>query len=299
MNPFQAFSFLREQNGYFTYHLMQNDLVSAKKVVRTVMRKHPKSAELASLRGRLLRTLGRIEEGDALIQQAVDQRAAEIAQWHPTESLLIRMQLFSTVVFLGGQPNVFETVGQNQFQTLVKYGLQPHHKVLDVGCGCLRAGHLLIPYLNPGNYCGIEPYKLRVQFGLDHVLTEESRARNPQIAFHTDFSFSVFNRQFDFVLARSVWTHTSRQQIITMLDEFLTNTGPDAQFLTSYVPAPDEASAYLDDEWLGRSDVSEQGGYARHSLSWIQEQAASRGLTAVELDDERYQGQVWLRIARV
>ena len=47
-------------------------------------------------------------------------------------------------------------VGQLQFDYLVKHGLQPGDRMLEIGCGDLRAGRLFIAYLNPGNYYGID-----------------------------------------------------------------------------------------------------------------------------------------------
>lgn len=297
MSVFEHWDFLNEQNVLFTKHLEDNNIVQAKRILKVAWKTCPDAAELLSFRGRLLRILGHIEEGDALIQQAIDQRAKELEEVCPDVDLFTRMQLFSTIIFLGGRPDVFLVVGQQQLRMLVEQGLKPHHKLLDVGCGCFRTGHLLIPYLEQGQYFGIEPYRLRVKFGMDHVLTPASRDRNPIVRYHTDFSFSIFDAQFDFVLARSVWTHTSRSQIVTMLDQFKETTGPDGVFLTSYVPAPDESAVYLKDEWLGRSQTSEQGGFAYHSFDWIQRMAAERGLKAVELEEYQYLGQVWIRIS--
>ena len=47
-------------------------------------------------------------------------------------------------------------LGQLQFDYLVSHGLQPGDRMLEIGCGNLRAGRLFIDYLNPGNYYGID-----------------------------------------------------------------------------------------------------------------------------------------------
>ena len=39
---------------------------------------------------------------------------------------------------------------------LVKTGLKPNHFVVDYGCGTLRVGALLIAYLEPDRYCGLD-----------------------------------------------------------------------------------------------------------------------------------------------
>src|SRR3954454_18606924 len=66
-------------------------------------------------------------------------------------------QLKAAGGFLGGPFEDFERVGRLQLVTLVQQGLNPSSKVLDVGCGSLRAGYWLMNFLEPGGYHGIEP----------------------------------------------------------------------------------------------------------------------------------------------
>ena len=48
-----------------------------------------------------------------------------------------------------GPPEQYDFMGATQFRLLTTLGLREHHSVLDFGCGSLRAGRLLIPYLAP------------------------------------------------------------------------------------------------------------------------------------------------------
>jgi SAM-dependent methyltransferase len=50
----------------------------------------------------------------------------------------------------------WDKLGQLQLDFLRGAGLRPHHNVLDIGCGCLRAGVKLIPFLEPNHYYGID-----------------------------------------------------------------------------------------------------------------------------------------------
>ena len=43
---------------------------------------------------------------------------------------------------------------------LLAAGLRETHRIADLGCGLLRVGRLLIPYLLPGRYYGMEPNTL-------------------------------------------------------------------------------------------------------------------------------------------
>ena len=54
-----------------------------------------------------------------------------------------------------GRADQYDFMGATQFRLLTTLGLREHHAVLDFGCGSLRAGRLLIPYLNEGRYHGL------------------------------------------------------------------------------------------------------------------------------------------------
>ena len=77
-----------------------------------------------------------------------------------------------------------------------------------------------------------------LEAGLRHLVEPEvvERAR-PRFSVNDDFDFSVFNERFDFVYARSIWTHASKPQIRSMLSSFASTTSPGAAFLASYYPA--------------------------------------------------------------
>src|ERR1700756_713587 len=55
--------------------------------------------------------------------------------------------------YIGGR---WEEYGQLEFDFMVSRGLKPEHVLLDIACGSLRAGVHFIPYLDAGNYLGIE-----------------------------------------------------------------------------------------------------------------------------------------------
>jgi len=55
-----------------------------------------------------------------------------------------------------GIPELWRTVGILQFSFLREHGLEPESYLLDVGCGAFRLGRLVIPYLKPGHYYGID-----------------------------------------------------------------------------------------------------------------------------------------------
>lgn len=204
-----------------------------------------------------------------------------------------------TGVLLGGATEVFDLAGRHQFILLLENGLLPESKVLDIGCGSLRAGYWLIRFLDPGCYFGIEPSPKRLSAGIEYFITPEIKeTKQPAFAHNDDFEFSVFEQKFDFFLANSIWTHASGRQIERMLDSFVDNTNDNAAFLTSYfrVSVPDEE--YQGDQW--------STNVIRHKRIWLRDLCRARSLSFHEITHQGplghlmwvRTGQEWLLIKR-
>jgi len=114
-----------------------------------------------------------------------------------------------------------ETSGRLQFELLKKEGCQPSSRVLEVGCGCLHAGVHLMPFLNRGNFVGIDPNAWLINNALKQPAIQKLvEEKQPQFLFRTDFDASSLNREFDYVLSHSVLSHAAHWQ----LEQYLRNT---------------------------------------------------------------------------
>jgi SAM-dependent methyltransferase len=211
-------------------------------------------------------------------------------------------KLHSDGIFTGGPPQYFESAGRLQLSTLVREGLYPDSKVLDVGCGCLRAGYWLIRLLDPGCYFGIEPSEKMLSAGIGVCLTPGVQTeKRPHFDNNDQFDFSVFGVKFDVVLARSIWSHASKSQIEAMLDGFVEHSTPHAFFLTSYLPAvwfKRWQRDYTGENWVGKSHKRDRPGQIHHSLKWIELVCEERGLVAKQLPDEPFNSQYWLKVTK-
>jgi len=204
--------------------------------------------------------------------------------------------LVKTGIFLGGPPRFFHPVGCNQFVTLLERGLLPDNTVLDVGCGCLRAGYWLIHFLNRGKYFGIEPNKAMLDLGIDGIVPKDViEAKQPQFSNNTEFDFQVFGIKFDYVIARSIWTHAAPQQITTMLDQFVKCAKTTSIFLVSYIKAESLSEQYNGTEWAGKSHESDEAAIVRYTPDWIVGVCRERGLEARELPT-KIRPQTWVLI---
>lgn len=113
-------------------------------------------------------------------------------------------------------------LGQMQYDYLTATGLEPSHRLLEVGCGNLRAGWRFIQYLDSGNYYGID-ISPDVLFVAQRTLAEYGlQDRLPVLTPVRDLTFSFLpDDHFDVVHAHSVFSHTP----IEVVDEFLDHVG--------------------------------------------------------------------------
>ena len=113
-------------------------------------------------------------------------------------------------------------VGQMQFDYLVRHGLKPDMRMLEIGCGNLRAGRLFIDYLDSGNYYGtdISPDILLAaqrtvgEYGLQRKLPYLTLVSDLRLAFLPD-------GHFDVVHAHSVFSHSP----LPVIDECMASVG--------------------------------------------------------------------------
>ena len=131
---------------------------------------------------------------------------------------------------------------------LANMGLRESHYLLDLGCGSLRAGRLFIPFLKKGHYFGIEPEQWLVEAGIENELGQDIlRAKEPHFSYNSDFNLMVFDRQFDFILAQSVFSHTSKAQMEKCLSRAVFVMHPSSVFVFNFKRGKDN---YDGDEWV-------------------------------------------------
>lgn len=144
---------------------------------------------------------------------------------------------YASGVAVGG---LWEELGRLQLDFLLEQGLRPEHRFLDVGCGSLRGGVHFIPYLEDGNYHGIDAQDWLLLAAEEVELPRHGlEGRRVHLECRDDFDFRVFGKRFEFALAQSVFTHlpwNSIQRCLSNVRDALTDRG---RFYTTFFEDPD------------------------------------------------------------
>ena len=135
-----------------------------------------------------------------------------------------------------GPPKDYDTISALTVGLLFAAGLRETHKLLDVGCGSLRSGRMLIPYLRPGNYFGIEPNRWLVEAGIEQELGRDLlELKHPSFSYVSDFSADSFGVSFDYAVAQSIFSHTYPDLAAVGLSGISCALAPDGLLLATFI----------------------------------------------------------------
>lgn len=102
----------------------------------------------------------------------------------------------------------WDETGRLQMLALLDAGLQPHHRLLDIGAGSLRLGCKAVPYLDPGHYWATDASHALMLRGHEVELPDRDRLPLDHLIADADFTFhGVPGDQIDYAIAFGVFTH--------------------------------------------------------------------------------------------
>lgn len=189
-----------------------------------------------------------------------------------------------------GPTQRYDLMSANQFMVLCRLGLREDHHLLDIGCGSLRAGRLLMSYLLPNRYFGIEPERWVLDEGIRAETGREFiELKSPTFAYNRDFDLGVFGRSFDFMLAQSIFTHTPISEIRTCFESAAINLTPAGLFAATF--KQDDEHDYDGDAWIYPHQ-------ARYRRATIQRLADEAGLCISFPEFEHPGAQSWMVLNR-
>lgn len=159
--------------------------------------------------------------------------------------------------YVGG---LWDEIGKLQFDFLIAEGLEAGNVLLDLGCGSLRAGSWLIPYLNPGDYLGYECLAEAVICGI--AARPDLMEYEPEFCIGSDFDLSGFSKRPDFVIAQSLFTHLPPVLCMEALEGVAAISTPQTVFYATFWPTDD---AEVEADCVPR-DVLDNWYHAVHSM---------------------------------
>lgn len=190
--------------------------------------------------------------------------------------------------YVGGVGKNWEKIGMMQFKFLVKQGLLPHHKILDIACGSLRAGIHFIPYLNTGNYLGVDKETTLINAGKNIELGKELyNLKKPELIISDSFDYSEFTQQPDFAMAQSLFTHLPPDMINDCFKKTYTFMKKGGRFFATYFiskqelknpEVPHDRLGY----WFTKEKVTEFGVKNNWKVNFIGDWNHPRGQQIVE-----------------
>lgn len=144
-----------------------------------------------------------------------------------------------------GPPADYDLVSAMCFGLLVALGLRQQHRVLDIGCGSLRVGRLLIPYLNQAGYTGLEPNDWLIEQGIEsEVGRDQVHIKRPRFARCEDASGLIADgERFDYVLAQSIFSHCGTDLMSDWLGQIAGLLADDGVAIATYVHGEEDSLA--------------------------------------------------------
>ena len=187
-----------------------------------------------------------------------------------------------------GPPEDYDLIAAMTFNLLTTLGLRQYHSLLDVGCGSLRIGRLLIPYLNQGKYFGVEPNEWLVEEGIKRELGEALVQIKRPTFFFSDSPETIAeaNVSFDFAVAQSIFSHCGLDLIRNWLSAISRSLAQDGAFIATFVTGEEDSPRR---GWVYPECVSYQAGTLRRA-------AAEAGLL-FEILDWKHPRQTWALFA--
>lgn len=173
----------------------------------------------------------------------------------------------------------FISQGEKFLTFFKEAGLQPNHRVLDIGCGVGRMARPLTSFLHSeGDYRGIDIVEEGIQWCTQHIQTrhpnfqfqliplKNSLYRNKgENAESVIFPFPA--NSFDFIFLTSVFTHMPEKEVLHYLEEIQRLLVPGGRCFATFFLLDDISKRQMET----RQDVMKFpyhfGSYALHHLS--------------------------------
>lgn len=163
-------------------------------------------------------------------------------------------------------------IGQLQFDYLMGHGLKPGMRMLEIGCGNLRAGRLFVDYLDAGNYYGIDISPDILLAAQEVIVDSGLQAKLPHLSVVRDLRLEFLpDAWFDVVHAHSVFSHSPIEVIAECLAHVGRIMAPGAFFDFTFDKTEGSEHQVLHEDFYYRPQtliaLAEQNGLAARLMN--------------------------------
>jgi SAM-dependent methyltransferase len=186
-------------------------------------------------------------------------------------------ELEQRLELLRGPTGAWRVDREVQVRALQKLGLQPDHRLLEIGCGPLQAGAPLIRFLEPGHYTGVDISADRLSAAADVVRRFGLEERKPRLVLSEDFGLDQLEPEsFDRIWSFHVVIHFPLDAVRRYMHALATLMKPDGKAWFSAWVTPESTPFNRRGSWL-EFPVTEAGS------DFFRSEAAAAGLDCASL----------------
>jgi len=174
---------------------------------------------------------------------------------------------------LVGPARYWKQIQKYQFNFLTGMGLKPHHTFLDIGCGPLSAGLALIPYLQQGNYVGIDVREKSIAEAHVQVAKAGLAGKNPLLVVSRTFGRDELSNgcKFDYIWASQIFYHLDDKKLEDCFEQVSVRMKVDSKFYADILGYPNKVWDSPDLKWF-------EFNFYLHSLEALKDLAENYGL---------------------
>lgn len=167
---------------------------------------------------------------------------------------------------LVGPADLWEAKRRFQMDFLRGVGLQPHHKLLDFGCGTLRGGLPLIDYLEPGNYYGLDVRLETLKEACSELEESGLDQKMPNLMHCQNLSSLTFTGGFDYIWVFAVLIHLSDSKLEDFLSFAARNLAPNGKIFANVVYGDQSDGRWRNFPLVARPQTFYQNTFLKHGL---------------------------------
>jgi len=182
-----------------------------------------------------------------------------------------------------GPPEDYDLFSAMVFNLLTTIGLRQHHRILDIGCGSLRIGRLLMPYVNTGHYYGIEPNKWLVDEGIKNEIGNDLvQIKKPTFSFKATMEEFKEPLNLDYAVAQSIFSHCGMDLLQAWLSQVSYHLKDDGALVATFLV---DDIDYDGNGWI-------YPGCVKYTTATLSKMAAEYGF-AFDILDWAHPRQTW------